>query len=100
MKGVITNILPRKVGMQVPVNYYRMTFRLEDRTYAVTDLCERWNNFRFWEHLMKVGNILDNLQWLKGKEKNLDADFEPRLVGHTDSPQRWGLDDPRQMELL
>lgn len=101
MQGVITHINPSKVGRNVPVNYYRVTFRLENGTRAVTDLCEQWRNFKHWRQWLKVGVILSNLHYLDGSNTNLNADFKPVFVNKTDAPGHWGLvDHDKQLELF
>jgi hypothetical protein len=92
MKGTITRIDKEKWGNGA--DFIRLTFELEGRVFAKTDLCPTYRNFPRWEKLLRLGNILDGLTTIKkGKVTTVDADSHPRLVGHRPPP-------PKQAELF
>lgn len=99
MRGVVTAVLNRMKGKNYDVAYNRVTFWLETRQWAKTDICRGCRNERFWIGFMKVGTILDGLKFSKDSTVEIDADVKPKRVGFTDNPKRWMRSDPAQTEL-
>ena len=62
--------LKLEVGEPVPKKYF----------WAKTDLVPGYRNYKRWEELLKVGNVLKNLQ-LK-TENTVNADSFPELLGN------------------
>ena len=75
MNGTITDIHNLKWGNGS--EFRRVTFKMEDGSWAKTDLCPTFRNFEKWKHLLKVGVMLSNLR-LKDK-KTVDADIQAIL---------------------
>ena len=89
VRGTLTKILSLKYGNGT--EYRRVTFKLADGSWAKTDICPKFRNYAAWRSLLKVGNILANLELRDPRTVN--ADSHPRLVGREPQP-----DD--QMKLL
>lgn len=79
MTATITDIHPQKRGNGA--NFVRVTFKLEDHSWAKTDLCPTFRNFARWKPLLGVGNVLSGIALKRGgKNQTVDADCAPRLV--------------------
>jgi len=78
MIGEITKILPIRNSRNYGDLYIRVTFKLEGRGWAKTDLVPGFRNYKRWRKLLKVGNILGNLKMKD--EKTIDADSQPILI--------------------
>lgn len=59
-------------GKEIPKSYF----------WAKTDLVPSFRNFKRWEDLLKVGNVLDLLQMKT--DDTVDADSFPKLLGNLD----------------
>jgi hypothetical protein len=75
VKAEITNILPVAKGKTHAADYYRVTFRLEDGSWAKTDLCPTFRNYARWKPLLRVGQGLDGLKLRRPGE--IDGDSRP-----------------------
>lgn len=80
MKGEITRIDITKQSHTG--DYKRVYFKLEDGKFAKTDLVSSFRNYQRWAPLLKVGNVLGNLQLKPGGVKVLtvNADSYPTLI--------------------
>lgn len=76
MRGTITAVHNLKWGNGT--EFKRVTFKLEDGTWAKTDLCPSYRNFGNWKAHLKVGTEFSNLN-LKDR-KTVDADSRPVVV--------------------
>lgn len=83
MKGTIKKIDITKKSHTG--DFKRVYFELEDGKFAKTDLVSSFRNYPRWSNLLKVGNVLGNLQ-LKtvGKLTTVNADSFPTLVKKAD----------------
>jgi len=90
MKGTITKIDKKKWGNGA--DFQRLYFDMERQRprWAKTDLVEDHNNWRNWKDLLKVGNILEDLELRDGDPKTIDADCKPRLIGYRPPPAKQG----------
>ena len=77
MKATISKIHPPKLSANGDTTFIRVEFILEDGTWAKTDLCKNYRNFKNWEGLGVVGQVLTNLK-LKSKNE-IDADSVPKI---------------------
>jgi hypothetical protein len=90
MRGEITLIHPIKFGRNKEP-FIRVEFKMEDGSWAKTDLCLNYRNFEHWKWLLKVGRQLKDLEYT---EKNgapvkgeINADcfpdiFQAKRSGH------------------
>lgn len=76
MTGEIIKIDPLKKGSGG--KYIRVHFKMVDGRWAKTDLVINFRNFRRWERLLRVGNIIGNLRMKD--EKTVDADSWPLIL--------------------
>lgn len=81
MKGTISKIHPPKLSANGDTSFIRVEFILEDGTWAKTDICKAYRNFKNWQGLGVVGNVLDNLI-LKSKGE-INADSKPICITNT-----------------
>lgn len=59
-------------------SYRRVEFKMEDNSWAKTDLCPGYRNYDRWKKYIKVGTVLSGLIL---KEKGcVDADSFPKKV--------------------
>ncbi|MEI7998880.1 MAG: hypothetical protein WCH62_05185 [Candidatus Omnitrophota bacterium] len=77
MKGQIIKIHPIKRSRNGG-QFVRVEFRLEDRTWAKTDLVISYRNYNRWKYLIKVGVNLEGLLLKRPGEVN--ADSFPRVI--------------------
>lgn len=80
--GTITAIHKLKWGNGT--DFRRITFKLADGSFAKTDLCPTYRNFKRWEPLLLVGAILDGLDLKTSLSRSLvtvDADSHPKILG-------------------
>jgi len=72
MRGTISKIHPLK--RSVNGNFFRrVEFKLEDGSWAATDLCPDFRNYARWKDFLVEGTQLEGLE-LKGKSKvNADS---------------------------
>ena len=78
MTGEIIEIHSIKKSRNEGENFIRIEFRLDGGSWAKTDLVPHFRNFRRWAKLLKIGNILGNLE-LKDA-MTIDADSFPILI--------------------
>ncbi len=72
MKGVIKKIHPIKRSRNGN-SFIRVEFKMEDSSWAKTDLCPDFINYQRWKPLLKVGNDLDGLKFKGKMEINADS---------------------------
>lgn len=77
MKGTIIKIHPIKYSRNGQHVFTRVEFKLEDNTWAKTDLVQGYRNYPRWENLLKVGNDLNGL--VLKKKGEVDADSYPEI---------------------
>jgi len=77
MKGSIIKILPKRFSRNGGT-FTRVNFKMEDGSFAQTDLVDSYRNVARWRNLLRVGINLDGLL-LKGKNK-VNADSFPREI--------------------
>jgi hypothetical protein len=89
MKGPITKIDKKKWGNGA--YFTRVYFELErpGSKWAKTDLVEDNRNWNDWKNVLKVGNILENLELLD--DTTVNADSVPRLAGFRPPPPVQGM---------
>ena len=75
IEAEIIRIDERKNSRNPEQTFIRVHFKTEGGTYYKTDLVPGFRNWRRWKSLLRVGNILCNLD-LKNAE-TLDADSWP-----------------------
>ena len=97
MKGTIRKIHPLKNSRNGNA-FLRVEFKLENGTWAKTDLCPNFRNYSRWENLLKVGNILSNLTQRSNKEIN--ADSYPKLVMPEQPKFRYEYDKKRNTMVM
>jgi hypothetical protein len=75
--------------------FKRVYFKLENGSWAKTDLVIGFRNYRRWEKILKIGNVLFNL---KMKDEHcVDADSYPRLLeGRKRNLPEINLNNPRE----
>lgn len=78
MRGSIVKLDPIKYSRNGGDSFIRVKFKLEDGSFAMTDLVPSYRNYPRWKDLLVVGKDLDNLT-LKSKGK-IDADSFPNVV--------------------
>lgn len=83
LKGTISKIHSMRTSRNGN-SFKRVEFRLEDGSWAKTDLCPNYRNFDRWKRLLEVGTALKGLK-LKSKSE-IDADSFPELI----KPQKTG----------
>lgn len=71
MNATISKIHPLKHSRNGN-SFIRVEFRMEDGSWAVTDLCPGFRNYSRWHGLLQIGRQLTDLS-MKGKSK-VDAD--------------------------
>ena len=74
MKGTITKIDPLK-NSRNKEGYIRVHFKMEDGSWAITDLVPSYRNYGRWKNLLRKGTDLSGLM-MKSKMK-VDADSFP-----------------------
>lgn len=81
MKATITKIHPPKSSDNNDTTFIRVEFKLEDGSWAKTDICKQYRNYERWVDIIQagVGTVLNNLEF-KGSGKMIDADSEVELV--------------------
>lgn len=74
MKAQIIAIDQPKASRNGDVTFYRVKFKLEDGTFAMSDIVPRYRNFAYWRSVLQsgVGTWIDNV-FLKSPGK-IDAD--------------------------
>ncbi len=79
-KGKITKIhefkRARGRGIQsFASKYIRVTFKMEDGSWAKTDLCPEYRNFYNWRKILRSGEgtVVQGMQYRTGKEINADS---------------------------
>ena len=82
MKGEITKISENKSSYNNDVMFKRVQFRLEDGSWAKTDLVTTFRNFERWRGILErgVGAQLDGLEFKNGNAKTINADCSPILL--------------------
>lgn len=104
MKGYVTKIDPLKSSFNKHQSYIRVYLQLENGEWAATDVVPTFNNYRRWKPLLKQGNILTGLEFVKGSFNKINADSPVKLVGiQKDSPfnkYRERVDPANQLNLI
>jgi len=79
-KGVITKIhnIKRARGRGIKTfasKFIRITFKMEDGSWAKTDVCPEYRNYMNWAGIIKagVGTVVQGLNFRRGKEINADS---------------------------
>lgn len=80
MKAEITKIDELKASAHYPVAFRRIYFKMEDGSWAVTDVVPSYRNYRYWKPVIEagVGTTITNVR-LKEKSK-VDADSPVKIV--------------------
>ena len=80
LRGVITKIhnvkLARGRGIKsFASKFIRITFKMEDGSWAKTDVCPEYRNYVNWEGIIKLGKgtVVQGLVYRRGKEINADS---------------------------
>ena len=80
IRGVITKIhnIKRARGRGIKnygSTFIRITFKMEDGSWAKTDICPEYRNYIKWKGIIKagVGTVVKGLQFRRGKEINADS---------------------------
>jgi hypothetical protein len=74
MRGTISKIHPISYSRNGGA-YIRLEFKLEDKSWAKTDLVPKYRNYERWRNLLQVGTDLVGLTLKKKGE--IDADSYP-----------------------
>lgn len=77
MRGTISKISYFKPSRNGDTQFVRVSFKLEDGTFAMTDLCKTYRNYKRWESLLEVGTDLTGLSLRptrSGSPLKIDAD--------------------------
>jgi len=82
MIGKIITILPVKMGNGA--EYIRLGFEMQDGSWAKTDLCPTFNNYRHWKSFLVIGNVLGGLEY-RGRQ-TINADCRPNFLRHEEPP--------------
>lgn len=74
MKATITKIHPNKYSVHGNM-FTRIEFKLADGTWAKTDVCPDYRNYKGWQPVLVsgVGTELDNLKMRNKTEINADS---------------------------
>ena len=79
-RGVITKIHNIKRARGRGINtfaskFIRITFKMEDGSWAKTDVCPEYRNYMNWAGIIKagIGTVVQGLDFRKGKEINADS---------------------------
>ena len=79
-RGVITKVhnIRRARGRGInnfASKFIRITFKMEDGSWAKTDICPEYRNYIKWKAIIKagVGTVVKGLQFRIGKEINADS---------------------------
>jgi len=87
MRGKITRI--DTVKRSHTGDYQRVYFQLENGNFAKTDLVSSFRNYSRWKPLLKVGNVLGNLNIKeKGKVTTVNADSYPMIASDFETPKQ------------
>lgn len=78
MKGEIIKIDQPKESRNKDVAFRRVYFKMEDGSWAKTDLCSSYRNWARWKDLLVIGNALENLI-MKDKD-TVNADSFPKKI--------------------
>jgi len=78
MRATISKIHPIEYSRNRG-SYIRVEFKLEDGSWAKTDLVPSFRNYERWRNLLKVGMDLDNITIKKRCEVDADS-FPERYV--------------------
>lgn len=91
MQALLTKIDPLKESYNRHYSYYRLYFRLEDGTFAMTDIVPTYRNYKYWQEILLKGpgTKIDNV-FLKSKDK-IDADSQVRIIQETLIPPKQSL---------
>jgi hypothetical protein len=89
MTGRITAIHEVKMGNGA--FFQRVIFDIQGK-WAKTDVCPNFSNYKFWDGKLKIGNVLDNLQYRD--DQTINADVAPVFLRFEAPPQ------PPQMTLF
>ena len=80
IRGVITKIhnIKRARGRAIKSfasKFIRITFKMEDGSWAKTDICPEYRNYRNWAGIIKAGTgtVVQGLVFRRGKEINADS---------------------------
>ena len=73
MNGTITKIHQPKESKNGKYIFIRVEFRLEDGTWAKTDLCPTFHNYKHWKNFLTVGTELGELKMKAPGEVNADS---------------------------
>lgn len=76
MKGSIIKIHPMK-NSRNGNRFIRVEFRMEDKSWAKTDICPDYRNYARWKDLLRSGVTLTGLN--KKRDNEVDADSFPQL---------------------
>lgn len=96
MRGTITKIHKTKRSRNGN-SFIRVEFKLEDSSWAKTDLCQEYRNFQRWKNILIVGTELLDLR-LKNKME-VDAD-SPIRVDNPIKTGYWRKDVNGDMEFV
>ena len=79
-RGVITKIhnIKRARGRGIntfAAKFIRITFKMEDGSWAKTDVCPEYRNYMNWAGIIKLGTgtVVQGLEYRRGKEINADS---------------------------
>jgi len=62
MKAKILKIEDPKISQNGDVKFYRVKMRLEDGTFAMTDIVPKFKNYAWWKNIIKHGKGY----WIEG----------------------------------
>ena len=81
MRGKVTKIMDVKPARGRGLATYarkfiRITFKLEDGTWAKTDVCPEYRNYRLWKPIIRAGveTVLVGLKFRNQSKKEINAD--------------------------
>jgi len=96
MRGRVTQVMDVKPARGAGVKHYarkfiRVTFKLEDGSWAKTDVCPEFRNYRYWKPILRAGvdTVLVGLNYRDKSKSEINADS----VAKIDRDQSWVIGD-------
>jgi len=103
-RGKITKILDVKYARgrdktSHARKYIRLTFKMDDGSWAKTDICPEYRNYRVWKRIIRAGvdTVLIGLEYTQGRKLSkveIDAD-SPAMI---DPDQSFDLGEQAEIE--
>ena len=89
MTGIITKIDPPKENSWHSGVFIRIYFKMEDGSWAQTDVVPDFRNYVYWKPIIESGLDTQVSDLVYKSKSKIDADCQPRITGKSNnySPQ-------------